>query len=134
MKRILFKTKEDYLEMKKQWANYFNTEAQNGPMDQYGYRAKKLYAEHFILYAIMRGKDPEKCITTCSEDTRAGIISTLNSQWFYTSIRFKEVFNIDAEQIELIKKQAVKFFTPQPEEIKKEKVPMTDSVLQSCLA
>ncbi len=106
MKTILFKNKEDYLKLKTRWATYFNTEARTLPMDSYGYKTRKLKAAHFILYAIMRGKDPEICIATCSEETRYGIINTLGGRWIYESKIFKDAFDLNAEQIELLKAEA----------------------------
>lgn len=64
-KQQFFATKEDYLAMRKAWATYFNTEARKLERNEYGNKIRKLNHSHFILYAILRGKDwkqlDEKC-------------------------------------------------------------------------
>ena len=52
MKHIIFETKEQYLEAIQAWKN---TCKEND---------FQLSAEHYALYAIIRGKDPQKCFAT----------------------------------------------------------------------
>lgn len=106
MKNIIFKEKEDYLKFKKNWACYFNNEARHLDRDSYGTKTRKLSATHFVLYALIRGKDWKKCIDRCSEGTLSGIKSDLTSNWFYNSKRFNQIFNLTDGQIELIKNAA----------------------------
>lgn len=136
MKTILFENKEEYLKSKIRWASYFNKEARNLKMDSYGYKARKLKAAHFILYAIMRGKDPFIAIRGCSNETYNECATLLQSTWFYNAAITKEAFNLNAEQFELIRAEACKLIsnTPKSQIIRQEKVPITEEQLQSCLA
>jgi hypothetical protein len=127
MKNILFKTKEDYLKLKENWAKYFNTEARHLDRDCYGTKARKLNATHFVLYAIIRGRDWEKCLQGASQDTLDDIKSNLKSRWFYESKRMKEIFNLSDGQIELIKNAAGSFpdVKTSPESYSEDKVEIT---------
>jgi hypothetical protein len=109
MKNILFETKEDYLKFKENWANYFNTEARNLETDCYGYKERKLTASHFVLYAIIRGKDWESCLQNCSENTLNEVTGNLKSAWFYQTRLFNKVFDITDEDIDMIKEAARNF-------------------------
>lgn len=109
MKNILFETKEDYLKMKANWAKFFNTEARHLDRDEYGTKERKLGAPHFVLYAIIRGRDWKKCLQGASQDTMDAVKSSLNYRLFYESKTMKEIFNFSDRQIELIKITAESF-------------------------
>ena len=135
MKEKLFKDKEEYLKMRKQWATYFNTKARKLERGMYGNKERKLRPEHFMIYALIRGKDPMVPIQGCSKETHQSCKWSLNHDWLYTNSIFGELFGLTSEQIELIKKEAAKLpFKEQPENQKKERVPMTEDVLMNCLA
>ena len=109
MKNILFATKEDYLKFKEEWAKYFNTEARHLDRGMYGNKKRKLNATHFVLYAIIRGRDWKACLQGCSTETLETVTSHLKSGWFYESKITKEVFNFSDRQIECIKQAAASF-------------------------
>lgn len=54
----IFESKEQYLEFIKNWKKACNDK--EGP---------KLTFEHFILYAMLRGRDYKKCISPSSSDS-----------------------------------------------------------------
>ena len=109
MKNIIFETKEEYLELKKNWATYFNTEARHLDRDADGYKTRKLTASHFVLYALIRGRDWKSCLHSCSQDTMDEVTSNLKGNWFYQTKIFKEIFNFSDGRIALIKHLAVNF-------------------------
>jgi len=61
MKNELFDTKEQYLSMRKAWADYFNIHARPLKRNSYGNKIRILTIDHFFFYAIVRGKDPRTC-------------------------------------------------------------------------
>ncbi len=103
MKHIIFETKEQYLSMKHNWATYFNTEARNLDRSMYGNKIRKLTATHFILYAILRGKNPYDCIQSCDGRTLNNIkshISFAQNKRFGDNTRkpYEKFFDINSEQ------------------------------------
>jgi hypothetical protein len=109
MKNIIFETREDYLKFKKDWATYFNTEARHLDRGTYGNKERKLQASHFVIYALIRGRDWKACLHGCTSDTMEQVTRDLKGTWFYKSKIFKEAFNLSDGQIDLIKKAAAKF-------------------------
>lgn len=69
MKHEFFESKEQYLSMRKAWAEYFNTHARKLERNQYGNKMRKLTSEHFIIYAILRGKGYENYQSHISPNT-----------------------------------------------------------------
>lgn len=86
MKTYIFENKENYLNMKQTWAQYFNTEARKLERNEYGNKIKKLTATHFVLYAILRGKDPLITINNCCWETLQNVGYDINhahdSKWY----------------------------------------------------
>lgn len=105
----IFSTKEDYLKFKQHWASYFNTEARHLDRNVYGNKKRKLTGSHFVLYALIRGKDWKLAIQGCSGDTFHSIERDLKSRWFYESQVFKDAFKLSDGQIEAIKIKAGAF-------------------------
>ena len=58
MKNIIFETKEEYLDTIKAWK------------DSCKDKDIQFTAEHFALYAIIRGKDPKKCFATPEQQSK----------------------------------------------------------------
>ncbi len=138
MKTYFFNTKEDYLQMKQTWATYFNKEARNLERNEYGNKQRKLSAIHFILYAILRGKDPQKCITNCSDDTLNSIkfeIRLSNKNGIYQR-KMREFFNLTDEQSIKLFEVAYALFEEDStiEKEKKKRIPLTEEQMTECLA
>jgi len=95
MKNELFKTKEDYLNFKSHWAKYFNETARKKEYTEYGNKVRKLEPEHFILYALIRGKDPLTCIQGCRVDTLNRIKTYLKMPRYISRKPFGEYINDD---------------------------------------
>lgn len=55
----VFETKEQYLEFIKQWKHVTNNPDEH----------KQLTLQHFILYALLRGKDITKCLSPSSKES-----------------------------------------------------------------
>lgn len=53
-----FETKEQYFEFVKQWRKSANSEGDD-----------KLTLQHFVLYALLRGRDINKCLSATSSDS-----------------------------------------------------------------
>jgi hypothetical protein len=63
MKKIIFETKEQYLDAVQAWKKSFNK------------KTIQFTAEHFALYAIMRDKDPRKCFATPEQQSERKLIA-----------------------------------------------------------
>jgi len=136
MKTYFFNTKEEYLQMKQTWATYFNTEARKLKRNEYGNKQRKLLIIHFILYAILRGKDPQKCVTTCSWDTLSLIkfeIRTGNRNSIYQR-RMREFFNLTNEQSIKLYNVAYALFEEDSTIEKEKRIPLTEEQMAECLA
>ena len=79
MKTNFFSTKEEYLNMKQQWATYFNTEARNLKRTEYGNKIPKLTPLHFAVYAILQGKDPAKGLVNATDNGYGSTMSELRA-------------------------------------------------------
>lgn len=82
-----FKTKEEYMQFLKSWAKYFNTEATNLERNEYGNKIKKLRLVHFVMYAIIRDKDPKKCFESASPATMTQLQLDISAILYCISIR-----------------------------------------------
>lgn len=58
MKTIIFETKEQYLDTIKAWKDTCKD------------KSFQFTAEHFALYAIIRGKDPKKCFASPEQQSK----------------------------------------------------------------
>ena len=63
MKKFVFETKEQYLDIIKAWKNSCKD------------KNFSFTAEHFALYAIIRGKDPKKCFATPEQQSDKKLIA-----------------------------------------------------------
>lgn len=143
MKHIIFDNKEQYLAMKQHWATYFNTEARNLERDEYGHKTRKLKSTHFILYAILRGKNPYDCIQNCDGETVTGILYDIKiakdvkygDHW---RTKWTKFFNITDEQYETLIDIAFEIFCNRKEieTIKEEmtKIHLTQPIMMECLS
>lgn len=59
----VFRSKEDYQNMRKDWAEYFNTSAKHLKRNKHGNKLRKLTPQHFAFYALLRNKDPRTCFS-----------------------------------------------------------------------
>jgi len=140
MKTYIFETKENYLNMKQTWATYFNTEARNLERNEYGNKIRKLTATHFALYAILRGKDPMKALSTASLDTIMNI--KYDVQLAHTARyngwceKWQKFFNITEDEAQKMIEIAYDIFEKHKKfkKIKKEKIPISEEQLFNCLA
>ena len=115
MKTYIFESKEQYLNMKKKWAKYFNEEARDLERNVYGNKLKKLTATHFALYAILRGKDPFIALNNSSSETIEYIewnITSAKTSKFYKG-KWRDFFGLTEEQEEKLLTIAYKIFKDQ---------------------
>ena len=96
--KTTFNTKEEYLKMKENWSNYFNKEARSLERNEYGTKQRKLTATHFVLYAILRERDPFKALLTASDETISEIRSTICVAEKYQFKKWQKFFKITEEQ------------------------------------
>lgn len=143
--KTTFKTKEEYLKVKENWATYFNTEARKLERNEYGNKERKLTATHFALYAILRERDPMLGLSTASIETISIIKDyiilahnshNLNDCWFK---KWKDFFNLTDKQTRKMFEIAYEIFENRTpfEEIKQEKakrIPISEEQLMECLA
>lgn len=134
MKHIIFDNKEQYLAMKQNWATYFNTEARNLDRDEYGTKIRKLTPTHFILYAILRGKNPYDCIQSCDWETMTHILMYIRlAKKGLWADKWKDFFGITDEQTKILFDIAFEIFDNKKtiETVKEE---MSEPELMECSA
>lgn len=78
MKNIIFENKEQYLNAIKAWKLTCKD------------KDFQFTAEHFALYAIIRGKDPKKCFASPEQQSKKKLISQGKNGWetYNYSIRY----------------------------------------------
>ena len=79
MKTIIFETKEQYLNAIKAWKNSCKN------------KDFHFTAEHFALYAIIRGKDPQKCFASPEQQSKKKLICQGKTGWETYNLAMKRI-------------------------------------------
>jgi hypothetical protein len=69
MKKIIFETKEQYLNTRQAWKQSCKD------------KSIKFQPEHFALYAIMQGKDPKACFAKPEQQSKSKLIGQGKTGW-----------------------------------------------------
>lgn len=94
-RKSIFESKEQYLEFVANWKRIFNSEDK-----------KELEFQHYLLYAILRGKDYKKCIAETSKDETKELAehivwkSQYSSIWPFVGVTQTSINNLRALMLE----------------------------------
>lgn len=90
-------TKEQYITMRQAWATFINSEAARPTTDTYGTRHHTVAGWHFLMYAILRGKDGRSHFS--NDDSHLAAIATLKQQFRWNSGTLKTLFGLSDETL-----------------------------------
>jgi hypothetical protein len=93
-----FETKDQYTAMRQTWATFINSEAARRTTDVYGTRYPKVFGWHFLMYAILRGKDGRSAFA--NSESRELAIATLKRHAAWNSASLAALFGITDEVME----------------------------------